>query len=241
MSETEEVQQADPEQPDLNKPIAERRKKRDLAEQKKFNQQWPHEEVKRPETQPKKSKERGWYRVEGIIGHRITRVKNKDSVELKVKWEDYSEPTWEAFNGFVKDTAPMVERYLIKKSLMKPMQVYSEFKRQKSVEFKSQEENAGGPPKDGKSSYAAFEQYLHQQLVLGASQKTPPITPSASASTPKPGAGSFKPTVVYKEVCCCHAGKKGKQGEITGDSQTVCPRRKFSTSSKNALQVGLET
>lgn len=80
-----------------------------------------YEEVKKPDILPKKSKERGWYRVEGIVGHRISKVKNKDQIELKVKWEDYSEPTWEAFNGFVKDTAPMVERYLIKKSLMKTL------------------------------------------------------------------------------------------------------------------------
>ena len=80
--------------------------------------------MKRTEPAPKKSKERGWYRVEGIIGHRISRVKNKDQIELKVKWEDYVETTWEAFTGFVKDTAPMVERYLIKKSLMKPLQAY---------------------------------------------------------------------------------------------------------------------
>ena len=107
--------------------------------------------------------------MEGIIGHRITRVKNKDSVELKVKWEDYTEPTWEAFNGFVKDTAPMVERYLMKKSLMKPMQVYSEFKRLKSLEFKEKETAKGDISKEGKSSYAAFEQFLQQQLALAAS------------------------------------------------------------------------
>ena len=53
--------------------------------------------------------------------NKISKVKNKDQIELKVKWEDYTEPTWEAFTGFVKDTAPMVERYLIKKSLMKPL------------------------------------------------------------------------------------------------------------------------
>ncbi len=51
-----------------------------------------------------------------------------------MKWEGYSEPTWEAFNGFVKDTAPMVERYLIKKSLMKPLQGIAELKRFKSLD-----------------------------------------------------------------------------------------------------------
>lgn len=60
--------------------------------------------------------------MEGITGHKISRVKNKDQIELRVKWEGYEETTWEVFTGFVKDTAPMVERYLIRKSLIKPMQ-----------------------------------------------------------------------------------------------------------------------
>ena len=106
---------------DLDVPIAERRKKRDIAENKKFNLVYSLDEPKRQEPQSKKSCERGWYRVEGIIGHRITKVKNRESIELRVKWENYAEPTWEGFNGFVKDTGPMVERYLIKKSLMKPL------------------------------------------------------------------------------------------------------------------------
>ena len=79
------------------------------------------EVIKKPKPPSKKSKERGWYKVEGITGHRIVKVKNKDLIELRVKWEGYADPTWEAFNGFVKDTAPMVERYLLKKSLMKPL------------------------------------------------------------------------------------------------------------------------
>ena len=127
----------------MHVPIAERRKKRDLADLKKSSFQWPLEEIKRTETQPKKSKQRGWYRVEGIIDHRVTKVKNKDQIELRVKWENYTEPTWEGFNGFVKDTAPMVERYLIKKSLMKPLKVYQEYKRQKALELKGEEGNLG--------------------------------------------------------------------------------------------------
>eukprot|EP00353_Schmidingerella_taraikaensis_P010669 CAMPEP_0185568538 /NCGR_PEP_ID=MMETSP0434-20130131/1469_1 /TAXON_ID=626734 ORGANISM="Favella taraikaensis, Strain Fe Narragansett Bay" /NCGR_SAMPLE_ID=MMETSP0434 /ASSEMBLY_ACC=CAM_ASM_000379 /LENGTH=72 /DNA_ID=CAMNT_0028183097 /DNA_START=243 /DNA_END=461 /DNA_ORIENTATION=- len=63
---------------DLNKPIAERRKKRDATEQKKFMQQIMFEEIKKPVPQPKKSRERGWFKVEGINGHRLIRVKNKD-------------------------------------------------------------------------------------------------------------------------------------------------------------------
>lgn len=123
---------------DLTKSIAERRTKRDATDMKKINQQqWAFADVKRQTTRPKKSQERGWYRVEGILGHRIVRVKNKDQIELKVKWEDYSEPTWEGFSGFVKDTAPMVERYLLKKSLMKPLQAFKELKKQKSLDLKS--------------------------------------------------------------------------------------------------------
>ena len=80
--------------------------------------------MRRKDAAPKKSKERGWFSVENIIGHRITRVKNKDQVELKVKWQDYTEPTWESFTGFVKDAAFMVERYFIRKSLMKTLQEY---------------------------------------------------------------------------------------------------------------------
>lgn len=106
---------------DLSKPIAERRKKRELVEQKTQVLQVSSSEFKRPEPQPKKSQERGWYRVEGIIGHRINKKKSKDNIELKVKWEGYSEPTWEIFSSFVKDTAPMVERYLIRKSLLKTL------------------------------------------------------------------------------------------------------------------------
>lgn len=63
-------------------------------------------------------------------------MRNKDQIELKVKWENYAEPTWEAFSGFVKDTAPMVERYILKKSLMKPLIAYNDYKRQKALETK---------------------------------------------------------------------------------------------------------
>lgn len=41
-------------------------------------------------------------------------VKGKDSIDLKIFWEGYKEPTWEGFCGFAKDTAVKCERYLIK-------------------------------------------------------------------------------------------------------------------------------
>jgi hypothetical protein len=68
----------------------------------------------------KKSLERGWYRVEGITGHRMTKQKKRDQIELRVKWEGYQEATWENFETFVKDTAPMVERYILRHAV-KPL------------------------------------------------------------------------------------------------------------------------
>ena len=35
-------------------------------------------------------------------------------------WEGYEEPSWEEFSGFVKDTAHMVEKYIIR-NLITPM------------------------------------------------------------------------------------------------------------------------
>lgn len=54
----------------------------------------------------------------------------------------------------------MVERYFIKKSLMKPIQAYSELKRQKYLESKGQDSSSMVSKKDGKSSYSGFEQYM---------------------------------------------------------------------------------
>ena len=112
---------------------------------------------------PKKSKERGWYRVEGIVGHRIVKVKKKDKLELKVKWEDYVETTWEAFTGFVKDTAPMVERYMIKKSLIKPLQAYNELKRIKSLESDVYDPSTAQAMKEFKNHFAGLEHLFLQQ------------------------------------------------------------------------------
>lgn len=70
------------------------------------------------------------------MGHRLTRVKNREQIELKVKWQDYSEPTWESFTGFVKDASAIVERYLLRKSLMKPLQEYIEMKKVKKAQEK---------------------------------------------------------------------------------------------------------
>jgi len=75
----------------------------------------------------------GWYRVEGITGHRINNSDGKkDRLELRVKWAGYSEPTWECFDGFVKDTAPMVERYMIRNVLRPLRECKNELKQIKS-------------------------------------------------------------------------------------------------------------
>ena len=38
----------------------------------------------------------------------------RKQIQFKVKWENYEETTWEFFDPFVKDTTPMVEKYIMK-------------------------------------------------------------------------------------------------------------------------------
>lgn len=66
--------------------------------------------------------------MDAITGHKITRIKNRDTIEFRVQWEGYDKPTWEGFTGFVKDTAHMVERYLIKCQIRKFTQLKQQFK-----------------------------------------------------------------------------------------------------------------
>ena len=73
------------------------------------------------------------------MGHRIVKEKNKDVIEVRVKWQGYAEPTWESFTNFAKDTAPLVERYLLKQSLMRPLDFYMEIKRLRSLDIKPSE------------------------------------------------------------------------------------------------------
>ena len=112
---------------------------------------------------PKKSKARGWYRVESIIGHRVTKFKNRDQIELRIKWEGYAEPTWEAFTGFVKDTSPLVERYLIRKSLMRPLQAHNQLKRIKMLELDASDPATAAAIKEFKQQFPGFEQFLVQK------------------------------------------------------------------------------
>jgi len=59
---------------------------------------------------------------------------------MRVKWEGYKETTWEAFSGFVKDTAPMVERYLLKNAIKPFHELQDELKEIKLVEKRHQAE-----------------------------------------------------------------------------------------------------
>ena len=72
-----------------------------------------------PSVKGKKDKQslgnNGWYRVERITGHRLNTEGKRTKLEFRVKWEGHAEQTWEAFDGFVKDATPLVERYLISK------------------------------------------------------------------------------------------------------------------------------
>ena len=74
--------------------------------------------------------------MDNITGHRVTRKKNKDVIELRVQWEGYSAPSWEEFTGFVKDTAHIVERYLIKNQL-RPLQHLKQQFKQVKIDLKS--------------------------------------------------------------------------------------------------------
>ena len=68
---------------EMNSTIAERRKKRERSELgSKFHQYMAAEEASRQKKIQQKSQERGWYAVEGIIGHRVVKHKKKDVIEL---------------------------------------------------------------------------------------------------------------------------------------------------------------
>lgn len=51
-----------------------------------------------------------------------------------MKWQGYAEPTWELFSAFAKDASVLVERYFIRKSLLKTLQEYQELKKAKTGE-----------------------------------------------------------------------------------------------------------
>ena len=74
-----------------------------------------------------------------------------------MKWVDYEETTWEAFTSFVKDTAPMVEHYLTKRTLMKPLHAYHELKRVKSLELDPKDPFTAAALKQFKTQFAGLE------------------------------------------------------------------------------------
>lgn len=102
--------------------IAKRRQKRSAVERAIVDNEESclTERSSRERKEPKRKVENGWYRVEGITNHRVNTDGKRDKFELKVNWEGYADKTWEGFSGFVKDTTPMVERYLIR-SLLTPL------------------------------------------------------------------------------------------------------------------------
>ena len=165
---------------DFNMPIAERRVKRQKSEPGKHLQYEVPPVEKKAKPKPKKSQDSGWFKVDGIVGHRIVKEKNRDQIELRVKWQGYSEPTWESFTNFAKDTTPLVERYLLRQSLMRPLDFYMEFKRLRSLEVKPSELTQS-QIKELKASFTGFHNILFAQEKAAASMA--PSTHSTKSMT----------------------------------------------------------
>ena len=183
-----------------------------MREQKRPSEPETPSEKPSKQTSGQKSQERGWYRVEGILEHRVVRVKNRDRIELRVKWADYEETTWEAFCSFVKDTAPMVERYLTKKSLIKPLHAYSELKRVKSLELDANDPFTAAAIKQFKTQFAGLE---HLFLLPAPEKngngdtKSTTIGPKTMAATPtRASPATNRQKTIVKEVCCCTMSHK---------------------------------
>ena len=96
-----------------------------------------------------------------------------------MKWVDYEETTWEAFTSLAKDTAPMVEHYLTKKSLMKPLHAYRELKRVKSLEIDPNDPYTAAAIKEFKTQ---FGELAH--LILPPAPVPP--APAQEAETKSP-------------------------------------------------------
>ena len=115
----------------------------------------------------------------------------------------------------------MVERYLIKKSLMKPLQAYNELKRIKSLELDASDPSTAAAMKEFKAHFAGFEHlFLLQKQEKNNSTKSTSGGPQSMAQTPKGNAAPVaKPEVIVKEVCCCNLDKKGKLSSSPGPCQ----------------------
>lgn len=131
----------------------------------------------------------------------------------------------------------MVERYLIKKSLMKPLQLFYDLKRIKSFDMDSCDTNTAALIKELKNSFAGNEQLI----VVQKPEKTKPAKPTSKgpqtmistsqtsvSTSAKPQNSDKEPKPFhFKEVCCCnHDKKSGKQGPCLRKSQaldsTIC-------------------
>ena len=63
--------------------------------------------------------------------------------------------------------------------------------------------------------------------MSAASEKDADFGPNSMAQTPR---GALQPEIIYKEVCCCHFGKKATSKE----SECGCLRRKATPNCKDA-------
>ncbi len=117
----------------------------------------------------------------------------------------------------------MVERYLIKKSLMKPLQGIAELKRFKSLDGGDKEGLTPAQIKELKSYFVGFEQLFVPQNG-GSTAPKGSSTASQSMGQPNKG-GSFTndtPKEIIKEVCCCGKSQNGN----SGGNSLACVRKK---------------
>ena len=103
----------------------------------------------------------------------------------------------------------MVERYLMKKSLMRPLQGIAELKRIKALD-NGKDGMTQTQIKELKSYFVGFEQLFVPQ-ISGSSQSkgTSMSRQSMAPSTKGSSVANDTPKVVIKEVCCCQKGGKG--------------------------------
>ena len=79
--------------------------------------------------QPRKGKD--WYTVDAILASRV----DKGHLEIEIKWEGYTETTWENFEMFCKDSPRDIEKYLIKQ-VIGPYQRMLEAKNEQESQLK---------------------------------------------------------------------------------------------------------
>lgn len=107
--------------PDDNRPVRQRKTSKRFTD-------YVNTDTNQQKRKPLLAK-KNYYSVDKIEGHRVTREKNRDFVELKVYWEGYADPSWEGFTGFVKDAAQKVERYFIRNQIRPYQQIRQDYKK----------------------------------------------------------------------------------------------------------------